>query len=155
MRNIPHEEIEPEDAAERFTELLRALGRRKSLRDPIAGVVEEFKMTPAQVHTIGWLGSDHELTMGELARRLGVSEKTMTGIIDRLQRDKLVERVRDDGDRRVVRVRLTPRGRKGFEKVDAMLRERITQMMSALDNEDRLALLRIVQKLHDRKDTSK
>lgn len=62
---------------ERLRELICALGRLRSLRDPIARAVEELGLTPAQVHTVIWLGEDGPLTMGELSRRVGITGKTI------------------------------------------------------------------------------
>jgi len=49
-------------------------------------------------------------TISEIAAAAMVTVSTMTITVNRLQKKALVERVRDDGDGRVVRVRLTPEG---------------------------------------------
>lgn len=51
------------------------------------------------------------LTVGQLGRALGLSSAAVTGLVDRLERGGLVERARDEADRRKVRVRPTPRAR--------------------------------------------
>ncbi len=45
-------------------------------------------------------------TAGEIARHTGLTSGAVTGLIDRLERLELVERVADPGDRRKVRVRV-------------------------------------------------
>ena len=100
MRNISG----LDDAARRMLELLVAVGRRNSLRDPLAQLTETLELTPPQLHGVMWLGQDGPLPMGELARRVGVTEKTITGIVDRLEREGYAQRERDPGDRRVVHV---------------------------------------------------
>jgi DNA-binding MarR family transcriptional regulator len=63
------------------------------------------------------------LRMGELARRAGLSKQTMTTMVQRLERDGLVERRDDPLDARAARIFLTPRSR-AFEPVVAeVLRE--------------------------------
>jgi DNA-binding MarR family transcriptional regulator len=131
----------------RLQELLYALGRRRSLRDPIASTCEEFQLTPSQVHVLLWLGKDGTLAMGELARRLGVTEKTITGLVDRLERAGYLQRERIAPDRRVVRCRLTAEGQQTYEKLDGALIEGMEQVLSMLDGGDRKALFRIVEKL--------
>jgi DNA-binding MarR family transcriptional regulator len=54
------------------------------------------------------------MTMTELSRFLMVSNGNVTGIIDRLVKDKLVTREPTAEDRRALIVRLTPRGLKDF-----------------------------------------
>ncbi len=151
-RNIPNEEDLSGDVT-RLQELLYALGRRRSLRDPIAGTCEEFQLTPPQVHALLWLGRDGALTMGELARRLGVTEKTVTGVVDRLEREGHVQRERITLDRRVVHCRLTPEGQQTYQQLDRSLHEAMGQVLELLDPSDRTALFRIIEKLVRRLET--
>ncbi len=51
-----------------------------------------------------------DLQVGELGRRAGLEPSTMTGLLDRMGRDGLLERQADPSDRRALRVRLTSRG---------------------------------------------
>jgi DNA-binding MarR family transcriptional regulator len=55
--------------------------------------------------------------MGELAEMLDVSPRTVTGLVDNLERDGLVKRVDDPADRRSVYAELTEQGR---ERVQAL-----------------------------------
>ncbi|WCR10623.1 MarR family transcriptional regulator [Paracoccus stylophorae] len=55
------------------------------------------------------------VTMSELSRMLLVSNGNATAVVDRLERDGLVQRESEDGDRRRIRVRLTPVGLTAFE----------------------------------------
>ena len=57
------------------------------------------------------------MTMGDLAETLDVSPRTVTGLVDNLERDGLVKRVDDPGDRRSVHAELTDHGR---EQVKAL-----------------------------------
>ncbi len=52
------------------------------------------------------------LRMNELASMLGVSKANVTGLVDRMIRNRLVERMRSDEDRRVVFVKLSPKGQR-------------------------------------------
>jgi DNA-binding MarR family transcriptional regulator len=54
------------------------------------------------------------LKMGELSKRMMVTGGNVTGITDLLEREGLVERVADPGDRRARLVRLTGAGRRAF-----------------------------------------
>jgi DNA-binding MarR family transcriptional regulator len=85
--------------------------------------------------------------MGDLARRVAVTEKTITGLVDRLERDLLVQRLRDGADRRVVRVKLTARGARLARRLDAEVLEKLTRLMGLLDAADRRDLFRIIGKL--------
>ncbi|TMQ90043.1 MarR family transcriptional regulator [Actinomadura soli] len=63
-------------------------------------------------------GAPYELTAGGLLRAAMVTSGAITNRIDRMEAKGLVERVRDAGDRRSVRIRLTARG---LEVVDELV----------------------------------
>ncbi|GAB2489421.1 MarR family winged helix-turn-helix transcriptional regulator [Streptosporangium sandarakinum] len=73
-------------------------------------------------------GAPYELTAGALLKAAMVTSGAITNRIDRMEARGLVERVRDGGDRRSVRIRLTPRG---LEIVDGLVGPHV-------DNEARL-----------------
>ena len=91
-----------------------------------------------------------DLWLGDLARRVCITEKTMTGVIDRLERDGYLHRLRDQSDRRVVRVVLTKKGEAEFHRLDAHVLEQFQRFLGLLDKGDREALFRILEKLRDR-----
>ena len=55
------------------------------------------------------------VTMSELSRMLLVSNGNATAVVDRLEADGMARREAEDGDRRRIRVRLTPEGLAAFE----------------------------------------
>jgi DNA-binding MarR family transcriptional regulator len=139
----------PGGDARRLQGMLVELMRRRSLRDPISATCAELELSASQVHTLLAMGHEGPLTMGDLARRVAVTEKTTTGLVDRLERDGLVQRLRDPADRRVVRVKLTARGTRLARRLDAELLEKLTRLMGRLDAGDRRDLFRIIGKLTD------
>jgi DNA-binding MarR family transcriptional regulator len=73
--------------------------------------ISDLNLTVPQFYTLSTLvGLGGTATMGELARSTYQVSATMTGIIDRLVRDGLVERRRAETDRRSVVVAITPTG---------------------------------------------
>jgi DNA-binding MarR family transcriptional regulator len=129
--------------------LLLDIGRKRGLRDPLSSHIEA-EFTPAQIHSLVWLGFDGPLTMGELARRCGITEKTITGLVDRMERLGMLQRERDLGDRRVVHVQLLPEGECAFRKLRDGMVAKLSRMLAMLDPDDRKGLLRIFEKLRDR-----
>lgn len=123
------------------------LSRRRPVRDPVAAACEDLGLTAAQLHVVMWLGTDGALTMGELARRVAVTEKTITGVVDRLERDALVQRERDPADRRVVRVTLAARGAQLHRRIDAEIETKLTLFLGLLGASDRRHLVRMLEQL--------
>lgn len=133
----------PFDGAKMF-ELIAAIGRMHSLRDPLVASLVEQGIGPAQVHALMWLRTDGPLTMGTVATRCGVTDKTVTGIVDRLERDGLVVRERKETDRRVVQVALSQEGKRLSEQIYQNLVQRFSMMLGFLDEKDRQDLFRIL-----------
>ena len=152
MRNIrsPAVPLTVDEEARRLRLLVAGFARQRSLRDPVAALCEEGQLTVPQLHALLWLGQDGTLTMGELAQRVGVTEKTITGVVDRLAAAGHLERVRDARDRRVVRSQLTTPGRRVYRDLDRHLQARLAHLLGVLEPPDRRALFRILEKLFRR-----
>lgn len=67
-------------------------------------------LSQSRYWVISNLSVDQPLTMGTLQKRIGLSSATLTGLVDGLVETNLVRRWRDDQDRRVVFLALTPTG---------------------------------------------
>lgn len=83
----------------------------------------------AQIKLVVHLSIHGPQTMSEVAEGLNVTTPAVTGLVDKLEKRGLVERVRDSQDRRVVRVRLAPHAQRMAE---AHLAERRRQMRAVL-----------------------
>jgi len=70
---------------------------------------------PALLTALAVVDREGPLTLGELAAQEQVSPPTITKVVDALESRGFVERVRDESDRRVCRVRSTARGRRQLE----------------------------------------
>jgi DNA-binding MarR family transcriptional regulator len=76
------------------------------------------------------------LSMGEVSRRLMVSNGNVTGIVERLDREGLVWRRTNPDDRRSQLVRLTDSGRTTFEEMAEAHEGWIVSMLSGLNEEE-------------------
>ena len=86
---------------------------------------------------------EHNLTStpSELAERAGVSRATMTGLVDSLQREGLVERREDAQDRRKYVISLTAAGQAKLDAVMPDYYRRVEQLMRPIATEQRNALV--------------
>ena len=87
------------------------------------------------------------LTMGELSRRLMVSNGNVTGLIDRLDGEGLVERRPAPDDRRAQLVRLTAAGKKAFDAMTPEHEAWIHDMLGGLDRREMEGLFELLGKL--------
>ena len=79
------------------------------------------KVRPAYIGVLMSLWREDGLIVTELGRRAGLEPSTMTGLIDRMERDGLVIRSADPGDRRAHRIELTAAGRKAKRPVTTVV----------------------------------
>jgi len=76
---------------------------------------------------------DRSLTMTELSKLLVVSNGNITGVIDRLERDQFLTRIRSEKDRRVQHIRLTSQGKARFLKIAAEHEQWVAQLLSDIN----------------------
>jgi DNA-binding MarR family transcriptional regulator len=76
------------------------------------------------------------LPMSRLAESLDVSDASATGIVDRMEDRKLVERRSDQVDRRVVVVHATRRGSRVFDALAKERRARLKPILTQMTDEE-------------------
>ena len=79
--------------------------------------------------------------MHVLAQALDVSQASATGIVDRMEQRGLAMRLRDEDDRRVIRVALTDSGRQFLATIAAERRERLALVLAELTDDELEGLL--------------
>src|SRR5438874_8505452 len=73
-------------------------------------IAQEFELAPQQIMALKALGERGSIPMSELAGALHCDSSNVTGIVDRLEQRRLVERRSAANDRRVKLLELTERG---------------------------------------------
>lgn len=96
------------------------------------GLVSEG-LTASQFSTLKVLRMNGALPQRDIAKYLLQSGGNITLVVDNLERDGLVQRIRDSVDRRIVKVGLTPKGEEVFDRIYPSHLERIDSAMNALD----------------------
>jgi DNA-binding MarR family transcriptional regulator len=87
------------------------------------------------------------LKMSELSRRLMVTGGNVTGIVDQLVKEGLVERVDDAADRRAWRVKLTRPGDKAFAEMARAHEEWVVELLGSLTRKESDALMQLLARL--------
>ncbi|WP_329242070.1 MarR family transcriptional regulator [Streptomyces sp. NBC_01478] len=96
--------------------------------------------------------TEQPLRMRDLSEMTGVAARTTTSIVDSLERDGLVERVRHPHDRRAFLLRLTDKGRKCHREAEEVDGRALAEATAELDAEDRAQLRTLLARI--RKATS-
>lgn len=90
----------------------------------------DITLTMPQMITLFAIHTFQVCSMSTLAETTQQSAGTLTGIVDRLIDDGLVERVRDPSDRRVVRVALTAAGQDRIQRVEHARRQEMARTLA-------------------------
>jgi DNA-binding MarR family transcriptional regulator len=88
-------------------------------------------------------------TLAALSRRMLVTAGNLTGLVDRAERDGVVERRADPKDRRLSRVFLTDKGRRLIHEILPLHAGHVGQLLRGLEPTERRELRRLLGKLRD------
>ena len=116
---------------------------RTALRDHFNVTLPQFDVL-AELEYLG-----KPLTMTDLSKRLMVSNGNVTGVVDRLVRDGLVQRQPSGSDRRVNLISLTARGLDLFREMAAQHEQWVADMFSDLGAEEVSQLGSLLNRAHE------
>ena len=100
-------------------------------------LAREFKLTGPQVVCLRHLRHVGTTMPSVLSKEVSLSQATITGILDRLEDQDLIQRDRDLKDRRRVNLKLTDHGMKIASSVPVPLQDRFADSLAKLPEENR------------------
>ncbi len=104
------------------------------------------RLSPAQMRTIGVIGRNKNLRMKDIAERMELTTGTVTVMVDRLQDMGLVERCRNDLDRRSYKIVLSEKGEIYFLEHSEKQKEKIKKIALKLTEEEQECFVKILTK---------
>jgi DNA-binding MarR family transcriptional regulator len=113
-----------------------------ALQQVFADLLRPESVTPAQYNVLRILrgAGGAGLSCREIASRMVAHDPDMTRLLDRMEKQELVERSRAEHDRRVVTTRIAEEGLRTLQDLDGRIRDFRLRVMSPL-GEDRLRTL--------------
>ncbi len=119
----------------------------KAIHDYSHEVSKKYGITGPQLWAIKTISLNGRLSLGDLGNRMYLQPNTITGLIDVLERKGYLSRVRDREDRRVVKVQLTPRGRRLAKKAPNPAQGKMIYGLTKLKRRDLNLIFNSIQKL--------
>jgi DNA-binding MarR family transcriptional regulator len=113
-------------------------------------LAKRAQLTGPQLTVVKILETIGELSLTELSEKIRAQNSTVTGIIDRMEREGLVLRERSTEDRRVVKIRLTPKGMDLARDVPVEPMVIFRSALEALSKDEMQELLKILLKVSRR-----
>lgn len=108
-----------------------------------------YKLTGAQKKIILFLALHGAQRMGEVAHLISSSMPAASAVIDRLEALGLVDRKRDNVDRRVVMVELTESGFKAHEEMARVREERLSVLFRSMPEAQRQEFVNGLNRIHE------
>ncbi|NLX62386.1 MAG: MarR family transcriptional regulator [Tissierellia bacterium] len=112
-------------------------------------ILKDFNITIPQFTALQILINNEGMTIGELSQKMALACSTITDLVDRMERNDLVIRKRDEKDKRVVRIEVLPKGHQIVEKVLEKRVKFLDSKMRNLTEEQKLNLKEGLKSLYD------
>lgn len=117
-----------------------------------SGEISRYDLTPPQFGVLAFLWKQDGLTQTELSDKTQIDRTTLGGLIDRLERQDMVERKPHPQDRRAHLVFLTEKGRGQSKELSGLADKALEHLVSGLTADDRLELTRMLEILRKERD---
>lgn len=112
-------------------------------------ILKNYPITTPQFIALQWLLEDGDLTIGEVSNKINLAFSTTTDLIDRMEKNLLVERKRDTKDRRVVRIHLLDKGKDIIQEVIEKRQDYLEDVLEDVSTDRVDVLYDILQLLHN------
>jgi DNA-binding MarR family transcriptional regulator len=126
------------DAFRRIVQALRESSRAAEKRVGLSG---------AQLFVLRTLADAPGLSLNELAERTRTHQSSVSAVVTRLTRDRLVERGTSSGDARLAEIRLSARGHSKLRIAPPVTQERLVAAVDALPAAERARLAATLERL--------
>ncbi|WP_108669392.1 MarR family winged helix-turn-helix transcriptional regulator [Peribacillus acanthi] len=111
-------------------------------------ILSNYTITPPQFIALQWLLEDGDMTIGELSNKMFLACSTTTDLVDRMEKNRLVMRVKDENDRRVVRIHLLEEGKHIIDDVIQKRQLYLRDILKDFSNLEVHTLQSSLKKLH-------
>lgn len=98
-------------------------------------ILNDVDITPPQFEALQYLIHEQNLTIGELSSKMYLACSTVTDLLDRMERNELVKRVKDENDRRIVRIAVLDKGHNLLQSVMETRRQYVSVIMAELSED--------------------
>lgn len=115
----------------------------------IASIVSELvqEMTLEQYFAVRYISKHEPCPASQLAEACGVNRSAITAMVDRLVNKGYVDRIRDEGDRRMVQLQTTAAGQAVYSSTQEKIRQFVEFYLQQLEEEEAEAFIRIYEKI--------
>jgi DNA-binding MarR family transcriptional regulator len=133
--------------ADKVSDNMRFISREFFKHQP--GSFYKTRITVPQFMVLEILNRSGESRMTDLARFMNITTAAMTGIVERLVRDKYVVRTSDPNDRRIIRVRPTAKGSRIVKDMIENRKRLVMKIFGVISEKEREEYLKILMHIRE------
>lgn len=104
-------------------------------------------VTPVQIRVLQIVAETGSATPKAIAKRMGVSQPTMTSLVNRLAAKKLVEKHPSEVDRRQTDIVITELGQGAVDQAPDALQQRYVQQFESLDDWEQAMIVATLERV--------
>lgn len=123
------------DIDSQLFELMFELSR--NLKEKMLQMNQICNITMPQYMALSFIASRKTVQMKDIANHFAVEMPTATSLLNKLARQSLIERINDNNDRRIVKVKLSTKGESLLLEARKIKEERMKNMLSYLSMEQK------------------
>ncbi len=94
------------------------------------------RLSKSEIRTLVAINESGFIPMTQIAKRLRITISTLTTAINKLEKRNLVEKVRDEDDKRIIKVKLTSKGKIVAEKHDDVRARMVGKITGDFEEEE-------------------
>ena len=110
-------------------------------------LIKRVGLTGPQLILLHEIAQSSEITAGEIAQAVSLSQATVTGILERLEKRGLLARKRSEQDKRRIMVSITEAGRQILRTAPPLMQEAFVDKFSSLQEWEQMMILSALQRL--------
>ena len=110
-------------------------------------LVKRVGLTGPQLVILQEISNQGEVTAGEIARAVSLSQATVTGILERMEKRGLLARQRSDRDKRRIMVSITATGEQVLKDAPPLMQEAFVERFTSLQDWEQTMILSALQRL--------
>lgn len=154
MKKPKHKELKDYLEAYSFVEfssgktIINMLKTVELMRGVYHSLFKEYNISEPKFSVLLLLSNEKNgMALSDIGERLLVSRANITGLIDRMEKEELVEKRGNPLDKRSIKAHLTKKGRELFEEIRSPHMEFSEKMTAGLDEDEKEELNRLLEKI--------
>ncbi len=128
-----------------FMQLVLKLG--KAEERSITSLSTGSDLSVTEMHTLVVIGRGHPKTMSDIAADLMINVSTLSIAIRKLESRNYVRKIRNEADRRVIRIALTTKGRHALDEHEQFYFDIIAELIEPMKEDEKKKFIRTLTEL--------